>query len=127
MPGELANIIAGRVANVFNFYGPNFISDAACASSFAALQAAINGLASGQFDVVLTGGVDHNMGPETFVKFSKIGRQPDGSRPYADVLMACDGEGAAVFLLKRLEEAEKAGDHIYAVICGGCASQCWAW
>lgn len=124
MPGELANIIAGRVANVFNFYGPNFISDAACASSFAALQAAINGLASGQFDVVLTGGVDHNMGPETFVKFSKIGAlSPDGSRPYADGANGfVMGEGAAVFLLKRLEEAEKAGDHIYAVICGVGAS-----
>jgi malonyl CoA-acyl carrier protein transacylase len=118
MPGELANIIAGRVANVFNFYGPNFTSDAACASSFAALQAAINGLASGQFDAVLTGGVDHNMGPETFVKFSKIGAlSPDGSRPYADGANGfVMGEGGAVFLLKRLEDAEKAGDHIYAVI-----------
>jgi len=118
MPGELANIIAGRVANVFNFYGPNFTTDAACASSFAALQAAINGLAAGQFDAVLTGGVDHNMGPETFVKFSKIGAlSPDGSRPYADGANGfVMGEGGAVFLLKRLEDAEKARDHIYAVI-----------
>jgi len=43
MPGELANIIAGRIANVFNFSGPNFITDAACASSLAALQAASEG------------------------------------------------------------------------------------
>jgi acyl transferase domain-containing protein len=118
MPGELANIIAGRVANVFNFYGPSFTTDAACASSFAALQAAINGLVNDQFDVVLTGGVDHNMGPETFVKFSKVGAlSPDGSRPYADGANGfVMGEGGAVFLLKRLEDAEKAGDHIYAVI-----------
>ncbi len=32
MPGELANVIAGRVANLFNFRGPNFTTDAACAS-----------------------------------------------------------------------------------------------
>ena len=104
MPGELSNIIAGRVANVFNFTGPNFVTDAACASSLAALQSAIDGLRFGQFDAVLTGGVDRSMGVESFVKFSKIGAlSPDGSRPYAE---GADGfvmgEGAAIFLLKRL-------------------------
>ncbi|MCE1253130.1 MAG: hypothetical protein LWX83_06220, partial [Anaerolineae bacterium] len=58
MPGELPNIIAGRVANVFNFSGPNFITDAACASSLAAIQAAVDGLLNYQYDAVLTGGVD---------------------------------------------------------------------
>jgi malonyl CoA-acyl carrier protein transacylase len=120
MPGELSNIMAGRVANVFNFSGPNFITDAACASSLAALQAAIEGLTSHQFDAVLTGGVDHSMGPESFVKFSKIGAlSPDGSRPYAAGANGfVMGEGAAIFLIKRLEDAEKAGDRIYAVIRG---------
>ena len=73
MPGELANIIAGRIANVFNFSGPNFVTDAACASSLAALHAAVEGLMSHQFDAAITGGVDRNMGPESFVKFCKIG------------------------------------------------------
>ena len=41
MPGELGNIIAGRVANLFDFHGPNFIVDAACASALAAVDAAI--------------------------------------------------------------------------------------
>jgi acyl transferase domain-containing protein len=45
MPGELANCVAGRVANVFNFRGPNFICDAACASAMAAIHSAIEGLA----------------------------------------------------------------------------------
>ncbi|MBE0684725.1 MAG: beta-ketoacyl synthase, partial [Anaerolineaceae bacterium] len=85
MSGELSNIIAGRIANVFNFSGPNFVTDAACASSLAALQAAVQGLNDYQFDTVLVGGVDRNMGPESFVKFSKIGAlSADGSRPYAD-------------------------------------------
>nr|WP_322508566.1 SDR family NAD(P)-dependent oxidoreductase [Anaerolinea sp.] len=120
MPGELGNIIAGRVANVFNFQGPNFITDAACASSLAAIQAAIDGLNNGQFDAVLTGGVDRSMSIEGYVKFSKIGAlSPDGSRPYADGANGfVQGEGAALFLLKRLEDAEKDGDHIYAVIRG---------
>ncbi len=120
MPGELGNVIAGRIANVFNFSGPNFITDAACASSHAAVQAAIDGLVNHQFDAVLTGGVDRNMGVEGFVKFCKIGAlSPDGSRPFAEGANGfVMGEGAVLFLLKRLADAERDGDKIYAVIRG---------
>jgi acyl transferase domain-containing protein/NAD(P)-dependent dehydrogenase (short-subunit alcohol dehydrogenase family) len=120
MPGELANIIAGRVASVYDFHGPNFVVDAACASAMAALSAAIEGLEEGDFDAVVTGGVDANMGAHTFIKFCKIGAlSGTGTRPYAD---GADGfvmgEGAAVFLLKRLADAERDGDKIYAVVRG---------
>ncbi len=120
MPGELGNIIAGRVANLYDFHGPNFIVDAACASALAAIDAAIEGLEQGDYDSVLTGGVDSNMGVPSFIKFCKIGAlSASGTRPYhegADGFVM--GEGAAVFLLKRLEDAEANGDHIYAVIRG---------
>ncbi|HMN59944.1 MAG TPA: beta-ketoacyl synthase N-terminal-like domain-containing protein, partial [Anaerolinea sp.] len=124
MPGELGNIIAGRVANVFNFQGPNFVTDAACASSLAALQAAVEGLNNYQFDTVLTGGADRMMGVEGFVKFCKIGAlSPDGSRPYADGANGfVMGEGTGVFLLKCLEDAERDGDAIYAVVRGSGSS-----
>ena len=46
MPGELANVIAGRIANLFNFRGPNFTTDAACASGLAAMWSATQGLVS---------------------------------------------------------------------------------
>jgi acyl transferase domain-containing protein/NAD(P)-dependent dehydrogenase (short-subunit alcohol dehydrogenase family) len=120
MPGELANVVAGRVANVLNLRGPNFISDAACASTFAALDAAVELLVQGQCDAVITGGVDRNMGASTFIKFSKIGAlSASGTRPFGD---GADGfvmgEGAALFLLKRLADAERDGDAIYAVIRG---------
>jgi malonyl CoA-acyl carrier protein transacylase len=120
MPGELSNIIAGRIANIFNFRGPNFVTDAACASSFAALQSAVEGLNAHRFDAAITGGIDSGMGIEAFVKFSKIGAlSPDGSRPYdARANGFVMGEGGAVFLLKRLEDAERAGDPIYAVVRG---------
>ena len=52
MPGELGNCIAGRVANLFDLHGPNYIVDAACASAMAAFDASIAGLAAGKFDVV---------------------------------------------------------------------------
>ncbi len=120
MPGELANIIAGRVANIFNLRGPNFITDAACAASLAALETAVELLHKREVNAVLTGGVDRNMGIQAFVKFCKIGAlSPTGSRPFgegADGFVM--GEGAAMFLLKRLEDAERDGDRIYALIRG---------
>ena len=120
MPGELANVIAGRVANLFNFRGPNFTTDAACASGLAAMGAAVDGLVDRHFDAAITGGVDRNMGVSAFVKFCKIGAlSATGTRPFdagADGFVM--GEGAALFVLKRLEDAERDGDRIYAVILG---------
>ncbi|MBZ5598619.1 MAG: SDR family NAD(P)-dependent oxidoreductase [Acidobacteriia bacterium] len=120
MPGELANCIAGRIANLYNFHGPNYIVDAACASAMAAISSAVEGLIQNDFDVAITGGIDRNMGAPTFVKFCKIGAlSATGSRPYAE---GADGfvmgEGAAIFLLKRLVDAERDGDKIYAVLRG---------
>ena len=120
MPGELANIVAGRVANVLNLRGPNFTTDAACASSFAAINAAVELLTAGQVDAVISGGVDRNMGVSSFIKFCKIGAlSATGSRPFGD---GADGfvmgEGSGAFLLKRLADAERDGDKIYAVIRG---------
>ena len=120
MPGELANVIAGRVANLFNLRGMNYTTDAACASGLAALNAAVTGLADHQFDAVVTGGLDRNMGVDAFVKFCKIGAlSATGTRPFdagADGFVM--GEGAALFVLKRLEDAERDGDRVYAVILG---------
>ena len=124
MPGELPNIVAGRVANVLNLRGPNFITDAACASTFAAVAASVEMLSEGHVDAVISGGVDRNMGISTFVKFCKIGAlSATGTRPFGD---GADGfvmgEGSAAFLLKRLADAERDGDKIYAVIRGVGAS-----
>ncbi|MFG2006793.1 SDR family NAD(P)-dependent oxidoreductase [Spirillospora sp. NPDC048911] len=120
MPGELANIVAGRVANLLNLRGPNFTTDAACASGLAAMNAAVRGLQAGDFDVAVSGGVDRNMGVGAFVKFCKIGAlSATGTRPFdagADGFVM--GEGCAVFVLKRLADAERDGDRIYAVLLG---------
>ncbi len=120
MPGELPNIVSGRVANVLNLRGPNFITDAACASTLAAIDAACEQLIQHQCDAVVSGGVDRNMGASTFVKFCKIGAlSATGTRPFGD---GADGfvmgEGSAAFVLKRLADAERNGDRIYAVIRG---------
>ena len=120
MPGELSNCLAGRIANLYNFHGPNYVCDAACASAMAAMTAAVEGLIERDYDAVITGGIDRNMGAPTFVKFCKIGAlSATGTRPFAE---GADGfvmgEGTAIFLLKRLADAERDGDKIYAVIRG---------
>ena len=118
MPGELSNVIAGRVSNLFNLRGTNFTTDAACASGLAALNCAVLGLDDHQYDAVISGGIDRNMGVDAFVKFCKIGAlSASGTRPFdagADGFVM--GEGAALFVLKRLEDAERDGDRIYSVI-----------
>jgi len=120
MPGELANVSAGRVANLFNFRGPNFTTDAACASALAAMSAAARGLQAGDFDAAVAGGVDRNMDAAGYVKFCKIGAlSATGTRPFdagADGFVM--GEGAALFVLKRLSDAERDGDRVYAVLLG---------
>ena len=124
MPGELSNVVAGRVTNAFDLGGPNYTVDAACASSMAAIHAAMKGLQDGDFDVAVTGGSDRSMDPPTYAKFSAIGAlSHDRSSPFdkgANGFVM--GEGAGVLVLKRLSDAERDGDRIYAVIRGMGAS-----
>ncbi|MBT4060275.1 MAG: SDR family NAD(P)-dependent oxidoreductase [Euryarchaeota archaeon] len=120
MAGELANVVAGRVANLLDLQGPNFSADAACASTFAALVSACQMLHSGQTDVMICGASDRTMDPATYAKFSAIGAlSPIHSRPFdARANGFVMGEGAGCVVLKRLEDAIADGDTIYSVIRG---------
>ncbi|MHA1910309.1 MAG: beta-ketoacyl synthase N-terminal-like domain-containing protein, partial [Candidatus Kariarchaeaceae archaeon] len=120
MPGELPNITSGRIANIFNLRGKNLTTDAACASSLAAFQIAVDSLLSGECDTVLTGGADGSMDVPTFVKFCKIGAlSAEGSFPFDERASGfVMGEGAGILVLKRLSDAIKDGDKIYAVVKG---------
>ena len=73
MPGELANVVSGRVANLLNLQGPNYTTDAACASSMAAILDACRLLQNRQVDIMIAGASDRTMDPATFAKFSAIG------------------------------------------------------
>ena len=120
MPGELSNVIAGRLANVLNLGGKNLTTDAACASSHAALDTAVKAILGGEADMVLCGGADRSMDPATYVKFCKIGAlSATGSTPFdARANGFVMGEGVAILLLKRLSDAIRDGDNIYAVVRG---------
>ncbi|WP_168534938.1 type I polyketide synthase [Anabaena sp. UHCC 0253] len=120
-PGMLANVVAGRIANRFNFGGTNCVVDAACASSFGALKMAISELVEHRSDMMLTGGVDTDNTIMAYISFSKTPAvtPSENVKPFdakSDGMML--GEGIGMILLKRLEDAQKDGDKIYAVIKG---------
>ena len=120
LPGELSNVISGRIAACFDLHGPNYTVDAACASGLAAVMNAVTGLQQGHFDLAITGGVDTQMGPSSFVKFSKVGAlSNDGSFPFDERANGfVMGEGCCLFLLKRYHDALRDGDQIYGLIRG---------
>ena len=120
-PGLLGNVIAGRIANRFDLTGSNYVTDAACGSSLAALQIALHELRSGDSDTVLTGGVDALNDILMFMCFSKTPAlsATGDCRPFstrADGTML--GEGIGMLALRRLEDAERDGNTIHAVIKG---------
>ncbi|HTJ24634.1 MAG TPA: SDR family NAD(P)-dependent oxidoreductase [Candidatus Limnocylindria bacterium] len=120
-PGGLSNVIAGRIANRLDLRGANFTVDAACASSLAALDLSCKELASGNSDMVLCGGADlHNTVEDYFLFSSVHALSPTGRpRPFdANSDGIALGEGVACVVLKRLADAERDGDRIYAVIRG---------
>ncbi len=120
-PGTLANVVAGRIANRFGFGAANCTVDAACASSLAALRMAVSELVEHRADLMITGGCDADNSVTAFMCFSKTpALSPSGTvRPFdtaADGTLI--GEGIGMLALKRLADAERDGDRIYAVLRG---------
>ncbi len=120
-PGLLGNVVAGRIANRFDLGGTNCVVDAACGSSLSAAHLACLELQAGRADMVLTGGVDTFNDIFMFTCFTKTpALSPGGhAKPFdAKADGTTLGEGIGMVALKRLTDAEKAGDRIYAVIRG---------
>ena len=120
-PGLLANVVAGRIANRLDLHGTNCIVDAACASSLSAIHLASLELEAGRADMVLSGGLDTFNDIFMYMCFSKTpalsesgNAQPFSQNADGTIL----GEGIGVVALKRLADAERDGDRVYAVIKG---------
>ncbi|MGW0961873.1 beta-ketoacyl synthase N-terminal-like domain-containing protein [Streptomyces gelaticus] len=119
--GLVPNLAASRLANRLDLRGPAYTVDAACASSLIAVDHAAHELQSGRCDVVLAGGVHHCHDITLWSVFSQLGAlsRSECIRPFhrdADGVLI--GEGTGVVVLKRLADAERDGDRVYAVITG---------
>jgi polyketide-type polyunsaturated fatty acid synthase PfaA len=120
-PGLLGNVVAGRIANRLDLGGTNCVVDAACASSMSAIHLGVLELLSGRSDTVVTGGVDMLNDIFMHMCFSKtMVLSPTGNaRPFSkDADGTVLGEGIGLFILQRLEDAQKDGRRVYAVIKG---------
>ncbi|WP_237047681.1 type I polyketide synthase [Lentzea guizhouensis] len=120
-PGVLGNVIAGRIANRLDLGGANYTVDAACASSLAALDVACKELVGGTSDMVLCGAVDLHNSAHDYQMFASVKALSAKGR-CATFDSAADGialgEGVAAVVLKRLADAERDGDRVYAVVKG---------
>ncbi|MFF3336364.1 beta-ketoacyl synthase N-terminal-like domain-containing protein [Streptomyces sp. NPDC002888] len=119
--GLVPNLAASRVANRLDLRGPAYTVDAACASSLVAVDQAVGELATGRCDLMLAGGVHHCHDITLWSVFSQLRALSPSQRirPFhrdADGILI--GEGTGVVVLKRLADAERDGDRIYAVIRG---------
>jgi acyl transferase domain-containing protein/phosphopantetheinyl transferase len=117
----ISNLTASRAANRLNLRGAAFVVDAACASSLLAVEQAIWRLRTGQCDLAVAAGVFVSLSLRVLYVFTRLGAlSPSGMiRPFdrrADGLLPGEGGGAVV--LKRLADAIRDGDEIYAVIKG---------
>jgi 8-amino-7-oxononanoate synthase len=120
-PGGLGNMSAAIIAQELDLHGPAYTTDAACASAHMAVFDAVQQLRTGVIDAAIAGGAYVQILPDHYVVFSRIGAMsaqglclPFDAR--ADGFV--QGDGAGVVLLKRLEDAVRDGDRIYAVIRG---------
>jgi len=115
--GLVPNLTASRIANRLDLQGPAYTVDAACASSLVALDQACRELWSGRCDVGLAGGVHlcHDVTLwSVFTQLGAMSRQQQ-IRPFdrrADGLLV--GEGAGILVLRRLADAEREGQRVYA-------------
>ena len=117
---------AGRISYRLGLQGPAIAVDTACSSSLVAIHQACQALRLGECDLALAGGANVLLTPATMITFSSAQMlAPDGRCKTFDA--AADGyvrgEGCGVIVIKRLEDALRAGDRIRAVIRGSAVNQ----
>jgi acyl transferase domain-containing protein/phosphopantetheinyl transferase len=117
----ISNLTASRTANRLNLRGAAYVVDAACASSLLAVEQAVWRLRNGLCDMALAGGLFLSLSPTFLSIFTQLSAlsATGMSRPFdrrADGLLA--GEGGGAVTLKRLEDAVRDGDQVYAIIKG---------
>ncbi|QLY31172.1 acyltransferase domain-containing protein [Nocardia huaxiensis] len=119
--GSVSAIIPNRVSYFFDFHGPSVHVDTACATTMTAVHEAVRALRNGDTHLAIAGGVNMllaplgSLGMQANGAFAKDGRIKAFSSD-ADGMIRSEGGGLVV--LKRLADAERDGDKIYAVIKG---------
>lgn len=124
--GNFLSTAVDRIAYFFDLRGPAMAVDTACSSSLVSLHLACRSLESGEADLVLAGGVNAVLAPTLSISLAKAGAlSPTGQcrsfDAHADGYVR--GEGCGFVVLKKLDQAVKDGDRIYAVVRGTAVRQ----
>ena len=126
MTGSDASTAIGRIAYALGLEGPAVSVDTACSSSLVAIRDAVLGLQCGDTDVALAGGANAVLSTAGARLLEGAGLLSPGGRCRAFDAAAdgyVRGEGCGMVVLKRLADAEAAGDRILAVIRGSAVNQ----
>ncbi|WP_072844482.1 polyketide synthase Pks13 [Rhodococcus tukisamuensis] len=126
LTGTSTAIVANRVSYFFDFRGPSVALDTACSSSLVAVHQAVQSLRSGESDLALAGGVNMLVAPAASLGFNEIGMFAADGKIKAfssDANGIVRAEGGGLVVLKRLEDAERDGDTVLAVIAGSAVNQ----
>ena len=124
--GSALSPAAGRLAYIFKFNGPAMVVDTACSSSLVAIHLAVQSLRRAECEAAVVAGVNRILGADLTVNFEKSGLlAPDGHCYTFDARARgySRGEGGGALVLKRLSDAEAAGDKIFALVLGTAVNQ----
>ncbi len=114
-------IVANRISYQLNLKGPSQPIDTACSSSLVAIHRAVEDLQNEDCDLGIVGGVNAIINPNLYIMFSKAGMLAKDGKCKTfdkDADGYVRGEGVGVLILKKLENAESHGNHIYGIIRG---------
>ena len=119
--GNTLSAMAGRLSYHFGFRGPSIAVDTACSTSLVTVHMACTAIRNGECDMALAGGVNLILTPEPMINVAKARMMSPSGRcrtfdAGADGYVR--GEGAGVVVLKRLSQAQAAGDRILGLIRG---------
>ena len=124
--GTSLNTAIGRVAFALDLAGPAMAVDTACSSALVAIHQAVSGLQRGEADLALAGGVNNILSGRLLELRGNAGMlAPDGQCKTFDARANgyVRGEGCGLVVLKRLAEAERDGDRIWAIVRGSAVNQ----
>ena len=107
--GTMPNIVANRLNSQYDLVGPSFTVSAEERSGLVALELASRALRAGEIDAALVGAVD--LSCEHVHAAARRAVMPGCGAP--------PGDAAVALVLKRLDDAERDGDTVYAVVAAG--------
>ncbi|MEI7718123.1 MAG: type I polyketide synthase, partial [Mycobacterium sp.] len=124
--GNPFSMASGRVAHALGLHGPALTMDTACSSSMVAVHQACRSLHEGESEMAIAGGVMLMLDSRLYASASGQGMLSATGRCHSFDVEA-DGfvraEGCGVVVLKRLDDAQRDGDRVFAVIRGTASNQ----